>query len=128
MGKMYPSAKWQQMKRMNAYLVSVNKSDGRSMRESACVESRMTIEGVPSAGRRYVSQRDAMRRYERREEAREPMYGRNVFRDCQVRRPEKGKAKNRYSREEAGTMGTQMTTRRFDGSYITVYCKSRKQY
>lgn len=116
------------MKRMNAYLVSVNKSDGRSMRESACVESRMTIEGVPIAGRRYVSQRDAMRRYERREEAREPMYGRNVFRDCQVRRPEKGKVKNRYSREEAGTMGTQMTTRRFDGSYITVYCKSRKQY
>ena len=56
------------------------------------------------------------------------MYGRDVFRDCQVRRPGKMKVGNRASSEAAGTMGTQMTTRRFSGSYITVYCKSRKQY
>lgn len=53
---------------------------------------------------------------------------RDVFGRCQTRRPQKGKAKNRASSEAAGTMGTQMTTRRFSGSYITVYCKSRKQY
>ena len=52
----------------------------------------------------------------------------NVFGNCQQRRPNKGKTKNRASSEAAGTMGTQMTTRRFSGSYITVYCKSRKQY
>ena len=53
---------------------------------------------------------------------------RNVFRAGNITRPQKGKARNGYSREEAGTVGTQMTTRRFVGSHITVYCKSRKQY
>lgn len=125
---MYPSAKWQQMKSMNAYLVSVNKSVGRTMRESAGVESRMTIEGVPSVGRRYVSQRDAVRRYERREEAREPMYGRNMFEQGQDRRPEKGKTKNHYSREEYGTIGTTIIVRRFEGSRLTCVCKSRMNW
>lgn len=110
---------------MNAYLVSVNKPKGRTMRESACVECRMTMESVPSAGRRYLSQDEAHRRYEHREEMRESMYGRNVFGQGQERRPEKGKAKNRYSREECGTLPTAIVVHRFEGSRLTCVCKSK---
>ena len=125
MRKVYLSARWQETKMRNAYLVSVNKADGRSMRESACVESRMTMESVPSAGRRYLSQQEAHRRYERMEEMRQPMYGRNVFEQGRDRRPDKGKAKNRYSREEAGTIKNAIVVHRFEGSRLTCVCKSK---
>lgn len=74
---------------------------------------------------REVARRQAASYQKRVDSLREE---RDVFGHCQTRRPCKGKAKNRASSEAAGTMGTQMTTRRFSGSYITVYCKSRKQY
>lgn len=74
---------------------------------------------------REVARRQAASYQKRVDSLREE---RNVFRAGNIARPQKGKAKNRASSEAAGTMGTQMTTRRFSGSYITVYCKSRKQY
>ena len=112
---------------MNALLRCTGDNKERRYTSVCEVESRMTVEGVQHRDRRYLSQKEATRRYEEREERREGLE-RNVFRAGNIARPQKGKAKNRASSEAAGTMGTQMTTRRFSGSYITVYCKSRKQY
>ena len=99
---------WAEMKAMNARLrCTGDNKERRYFTEPSEVSSTMDM---------------------KREVKCEPMYGRNPFRDGMVTRPQKGKTKNAYSREEAGTMGTQMTTRRFSGSYITVYCKSRKMY
>lgn len=120
--------KWAEMKAMNARLRCTGDNKERRYTQVSEVEHVSTVTDVPRKSRHYLSVEEAARRYERREEMRGPMYGRNVFRDGMVARPQKGKTKNAYSREEAGTMGTQMTTRRFSGSYITVYCKSRKQY
>lgn len=50
---------------------------------------------------------------------------RDVFRAGMTYRPEKGKSKNRYSREEAGTVASAIVTRRFEGSRLTCVCKSR---
>lgn len=49
----------------------------------------------------------------------------NVFKQCQTRRPEKGKVKNRFSREEAGTIASVVVTKRFSGSRLTCVCKSK---
>ncbi|MBQ8713123.1 MAG: hypothetical protein IJ551_09950 [Prevotella sp.] len=50
---------------------------------------------------------------------------RDVFARCQTRRPEKGKAKNRYSREEAGTIsGVTMGIR--TGRYSVCVCKTKQ--
>lgn len=117
---------WAEMKAMNALLRCTGDNKERRYTSVSEVESRMTVEGVRPM-RHYVSTREAASRYEEREERREGLE-RNVFRAGNIARPQKGKAKNRASSEAAGTMGTQMTTRRFSGSYITVYCKSRKQY
>jgi hypothetical protein len=119
---------WPEMKAMNALLRCTGDNKERRYTSVCEVESRMTVEGVQHRDRRYLSQKEATRRYEEREERRQGVYGRDVFRDCQVRRPGKMKVGNRASSEAAGTMGTQMNTRRFSGSYITVYCKSKKQY
>lgn len=51
----------------------------------------------------------------------------NVFSRCQTRRPNKGKAKNRYSREEAGTQGA-ITMGIRTGRYSVCVCKSKNQY
>lgn len=119
---------WAEMKAMNALLrCTGDNKERRYFSEPSEVSHGMTMEGVRPM-RHYVSTKEAARRFEEREERRQGMYGRDVFRDCQVRRPGKMKVGNRASSEAAGTMGTQMTTRRFSGSYITVYCKSRKQY
>jgi len=117
---------WAEMKAMNALLRCTGDNKERRYTSVCEVESRMTVEGVRPM-RHYVSTWEAARRFEEREEWREGLE-RNVFRAGNIARPQKGKAKNRASSEAAGTMGTQMTTRRFSGSYITVYCKSRKQY
>ena len=50
----------------------------------------------------------------------------HVFSRCQTRRPEKGKAKNGYSREEAGTMGTMVVGIRTSWNSVVV-CKTRKR-
>ena len=115
------------MKAMNALLRCTGDNKERRYTSVQEVEHRMTMDTAPRRERRYVSMGEAARRYEAREEAREGIE-RNVFRAGSIARPQKGKVKNGYSREEAGTVGTQMTTRRFVGSHITVYCKSRKQY
>ena len=47
----------------------------------------------------------------------------NVFSLCQQRRPEKGKAKNRFSREEAGTQGA-ITMGIRTGRYSVCVCKT----
>ena len=52
---------------------------------------------------------------------------RDVFGRCQQRRPEKGKAKNRYSREEAGTLG-RITMGIRTGAYSVCVCKSQNKY
>lgn len=118
---------WADMKAMNSRLRCTGDNKERRYTSVCEVEHRMTVEGVQHRDRRYLSQKEAIRRYEEREERREGLE-RNVFRAGNIARPQKGKAKNRASSEAAGTMGTQMTTRRFSGSYITVCCKSRKQY
>lgn len=51
----------------------------------------------------------------------------NVFTLCQTRRPKKGKCRNRYSSEEAGTCGT-VTVGIRTGRYSVCVCKSKKQY
>lgn len=51
----------------------------------------------------------------------------NVFGNCQTRRPNKGKAKNRYSREEAGTCGT-MTMGIRTGAYSVCVCKTQNKW
>lgn len=51
----------------------------------------------------------------------------NVFSNCQTRRPNKGKAKNRYSREEAGTQG-RITMGIRTGKYGVVVCKCENKW
>ena len=51
----------------------------------------------------------------------------NVFGNCQQRRPNKGKAKNRYSREEAGTCGS-VTMGIRTGAYSVCVCKTTNNY
>lgn len=49
----------------------------------------------------------------------------HVFDRCKTTRPENGKAKNRYSREEAGTIGNMVMGVRV-GPHTVVVCKCRK--
>jgi hypothetical protein len=49
----------------------------------------------------------------------------NVFGSCQTRRPNKGKYRNGYSREEAGTMGA-MIVGISTGRYGVCVCQSKK--
>lgn len=47
-----------------------------------------------------------------------------IFEECKgVRSPKK--AKNRASKEQAGTIGRTIVTKRFEGSRLTCVCKSR---
>lgn len=48
-----------------------------------------------------------------------------VFEACVQRRPEKGKAKNRFSREEAGTIGNVVVGIRTSWNSVVV-CKTKK--
>lgn len=51
----------------------------------------------------------------------------HVFDRCVQRRPEKGKARNAYSREEAGSIGNMVVGIRTGWNSVVV-CKSRKKY
>lgn len=62
----------------------------------------------------------------RRETMAEPMGiegGRRMFFECQTARSPK-KAKNRASKEAAGTIGRSIVVKRFEGSRLTCVCKS----
>jgi len=62
----------------------------------------------------------------RRETMAEPVSienGRKMFYECQGTRSPK-KAKNRASREQAGTIGRSIVVKRFEGSRLTCVCKS----
>lgn len=61
----------------------------------------------------YARRMDALRQEER------------IFDKCQMRRPEKGKSKNSYSREEAGTIGNMVVGVRTSWNSVVV-CKCRK--
>lgn len=61
----------------------------------------------------YARRMDALRQEER------------VFDKCQTRRPEKGKSKNSYSREEAGTVGSIVVGVRTSWNSVVV-CKCKK--
>lgn len=50
-----------------------------------------------------------------------------VFDRCQTRRPNKGKAKNRFSREEAGTQGA-ITMGIRTGAYSVCVCKTNSKW
>lgn len=50
----------------------------------------------------------------------------NVFDRCKTRRPNKGKYRNGYSREEAGTCGNVVMGIR-TGQYSVCVCKARKK-
>ena len=47
-----------------------------------------------------------------------------IFEECKGARSPK-KAKNRASKEQAGTIGRTIVTKRFEGSRLTCVCKSR---
>lgn len=51
----------------------------------------------------------------------------NVFGKCQQRRPDKGKYRNRYSREEAGTCGA-ITMGVRTGKYSVCVCKVQDKW
>lgn len=50
---------------------------------------------------------------------------RSIFAECKGERTAK-KAKNRFSREEAGTIGRMTVTKRFSNSRLTCVCKTYK--
>lgn len=117
---------WAEMKAMNALLRCTGDNKDRRYTSVSKVEHRTTMDDVPRRTRRYLSQKEAVRRYEAREEAREGIE-RNVFRAGNIARPQKGKVKNRFSSEEAGTLGT-ITMGIRTGKYSVCVCKSRKEY
>lgn len=51
----------------------------------------------------------------------------HLFEECQVRRPMKGKTKNRFSKEEAGTSGA-ITMGVRTGRYSVCVCKVQQNY
>ncbi len=53
---------------------------------------------------------------------------RNIFAAAQTHRPSKRRVINRFSRDEAGTCGTYIVTKRFANSRLTCVCKSRNLY
>lgn len=54
-------------------------------------------------------------------------YGRNIFASCKGRRQPK-KARNTICKEQNGTCGTYIATKRFPNSRLTCVCKSRNLY
>ena len=121
--------KWAEMKAMNKRLrCTGDNKERRYFTEPSEVGRTMIVDDVPQVSRRrYLTQQEAVRRYELREEAREPMYGRNPFRDGSVARPSKRKVQNRFSKEEAGTKGA-ITMGVRTGAYSVCVCKVQQHY
>ena len=120
--------KWAEMKAMNKRLrCTGDNKERRYFTEPSEVGRTMIVDNVPQVGRRYLSQKEAVRRYEMREDLREGIYGRNIFRECAVSRPGKRKVQNRFSREEAGTQGA-ITMGIRTGAYSVCVCKTQNKW
>ena len=81
--------------------------------------TQMTAECNPSIGRKYLSQAQAVERWERRTDKLESRSA--MMREgAGVRQPHK--ARNKFSKEEMGTIPNYVGVCRFDNSYITKAC------
>ena len=86
---------------------------------------QMTADGNLSIGRKYLTHRQAVELYEHRTDRLET--GRAMMRaGMGVRQPHK--AKNKFSKEEMGTLSNYVGVCRFDGSYITKACYRKKMW
>ena len=120
--------KWAEMKAMNKRLrCTGDKKERRYFTEPSEVGHTTTMDDVPKVVRRYLSQKEAVRRYEMREDLREGTYGRNIFRECTVSRPGKRKVQNRASKEAAGTQGA-ITMGIRTGAYSVCVCKTQNKW
>ena len=120
--------KWAEMKAMNKRLrCTGDNKERRYFTEPSEVWHTTTMDDVPKVGRRYLSQKEAVRRYEMREDLREGTYGRNMFRECAVSRPGKRKVQNRASKEAAGTQGA-ITMGIRTGAYSVCVCKTQNKW
>lgn len=85
---------------------------------------------VPTQMRRQAAKYELLRRqaegYRQRMDALRAEE--DIFGKCCQGRPKKGKYKNSYSREEAGTIGNIVRSVRTSNPYICVTCKSKKMY
>ena len=87
--------------------------------------TQMTTYDNPNVGRKYLSQREAVEKWERRTDKLES--GRSMLRaGAGVRQPHK--AKNKFSKQELGTLPTIIGVCRWDNSYITKACYRRNMY
>lgn len=87
--------------------------------------TQMTAECTQSIGRKYLTQRQVVELWERRTdklESRSAM----MRAGAGVRSPHK--AKNKFSKEQAGTIGNYVGVCRWDGSYITKACYRKKMW
>ncbi len=73
----------------------------------------------------HVSPIGAHRHVVRKQTVTESFVEKGVFKECQTCRTRK-KVKNSASKEEAGTIGSYVATKRFSGSYITCTYKSKR--
>jgi hypothetical protein len=122
------SSNWAEIKAMNKCLrCTGDNKERRYFTEPAEIERTMSVDVDLRLRRHYMTQKEAVRRYEQREEAREGVYGRNVFRLCQTSRPGKSKVQNRFSRVEAGNKG-RITMGVRTGKYGVVVCKSENKW
>lgn len=86
---------------------------------------QMTADGNRSIGRKYLTNREAEERWERSTDRLET--GRAMMRaGMGVRQPHK--AKNKFSKEEMGTLSNYVGVCRFEGSYITKACYRKKMW
>ena len=87
--------------------------------------TQMTAECNPSIGRKYLTTREAVERWERRTDRLES--GRSMMRaGAGERQPHK--AKNKYSKEEMGTLSNTISVVRFSNSYITKVCYRKNMW
>jgi len=87
--------------------------------------TQMTTYDNPNVGRKYLTDRQAVELWERRTDRLES--GRSMLQaGAGVRQPHK--AKNKFSKEEMGTLPTIVGVCRFSGSYITKACYRRNMY
>jgi hypothetical protein len=117
------------MKAMNKRLrCTGDNKERRYFTEPSEVGRTMIVGDVPQVSRRrYLTQQEAVRRYELREDLREGVYGRNLFRECAVSRPSKRKVQNRASKEAAGTQGA-ITMGIRTGAYSVCVCKTQNKW
>lgn len=120
---------WAEMKAMNARIRCTGDKTSRcNVGRPVDIERAMRIDDAPRMDRRhYLTPKEGARLYEQREEARaearEGLYGRNVFAQGQVARPQKGKFRNRVWAEECGGTAAFVATIRSRSTYTHTACK-----